>query len=122
MRNAQAVAAYLCTLGCNVAVIAAGERWQNGQLRVAMEDMIGAGSILSKMHDSLLSPEARAAVTVFKAVEQDLLPSLRDCVSGRELVNRGFTEDVAVAAQLNVSDAVPILTDGAFRSQVGDER
>jgi 2-phosphosulfolactate phosphatase len=37
-----------------------------------------------------------------------------DSVSGRELRGFGFEGDVAVAAAVGVSSAVPVLTDGWF--------
>jgi phosphosulfolactate phosphohydrolase-like enzyme len=39
---------------------------------------------------------------------------LQECASGRELTRRGFGDDVAWSAQLNVSRAVPVLRAGAF--------
>jgi 2-phosphosulfolactate phosphatase len=35
-------------------------------------------------------------------------------MSGQELVARGYGEDVGLAVELNVSDAVPVLRDGAY--------
>ncbi|MFH9008577.1 hypothetical protein ACH4E5_35725 [Streptomyces afghaniensis] len=40
--------------------------------------------------------------------------ALHDSVSGRELRGFGFEGDVAVAAAVGVSSAVPVLTDGWF--------
>jgi 2-phosphosulfolactate phosphatase len=40
--------------------------------------------------------------------------AVRGCASGRELAERGFWDDVEVAAELNVSSVVPVLTNGAF--------
>jgi 2-phosphosulfolactate phosphatase len=39
---------------------------------------------------------------------------LIDCVSGRELFERGFPDDVRLASQLNVSRCAPRLVQGAF--------
>jgi 2-phosphosulfolactate phosphatase len=39
---------------------------------------------------------------------------LLGCASGRELVERGFAEDVALAGALDVSTAAAELRDGAF--------
>jgi len=53
--------------GTKIAVIPAGERWQDGNLRPAWEDLITAGSILSYL-DGSRSPEAEAAISAFQAV------------------------------------------------------
>ena len=62
-----------------------------------------------------LSPEAEEACHAFRACAGDLPRVLRDCTSGQELAERGFAADVALAVELDVSDAVPILRDRAYR-------
>nr|WP_275955976.1 hypothetical protein [Nocardioides aquaticus] len=62
-----------------------------------------------------LSPEAGLAVAAWQAVADDPAAALRACAGGRELAAAGFGEDVDVAAAVDVSDAVPVLLDGAFR-------
>lgn len=120
LRNAQAVAARAGQLGQRIGVIAAGEHWKkksggvaSGGLRVALEDLLGAGAIISYLNGPW-SPEAETAVSSFRAVESDLLNTLRRCGSGKELIGRGFAEDVHLAGQLNVSDAAPLLANGAY--------
>jgi len=120
LRNRRAVAAYvapLVTSGEVLAVVAAGERWPDGSLRPAVEDLWGAGAVLAALVDlgvTGLSPEAELAVTAFRAVEDGIADALHACASGRELVAGGFAEDVAVAAGLDASDVVPLLAGGAF--------
>jgi len=114
LRNASAVAKAARALGDTITVIAAGERWFTGDdsLRPAFEDQAGAGAILSHLDD--LSPEATGAVALFQDARADLINKLMNCSSGREVGGRGYTDDVTLAAELDSSETVPILRDGAF--------
>lgn len=122
LRNATAVARWLGRHGYgsrkDLVVVPAGERWPDGSLRPAVEDLLGAGAVLAALDVPLdsLSPEAviaRAAFTgLTPAAVQD---AVRSCGSGQELVATGFAADVDVAAQHDVSQAVPVLADGCFR-------
>ena len=114
LRNAAAVARAIQAVGQRVLVLPAGERWPDGSLRPCVEDWLGAGAILDTLSGAF-SPEAEAARAAFRAVAAELPRLLFDCVSGRELVGRGYRQDVELAAELNVSDAVPALRDGAYR-------
>ena len=117
LRNRTAVARHLRAAG-TVAVVAAGERWPDGSLRPCAEDLWGAGAVLAALVDLGvvgLSPEAEVAVAAFGAAEPDLEARLAACASGLELADLGFSADVAVAAEVDVSDVVPVLNwDGAF--------
>jgi 2-phosphosulfolactate phosphatase len=114
LRNRTAVARWLQSHGGTVAVVAAGERWPDGSLRPAAEDLWGAGAVLSLLPRDDLSPEARLAADAFLAVEASLGDSVHSCASGRELSAADFADDVAVAAELDVSAVVPVLEDGEF--------
>ncbi|MDY6897703.1 MAG: 2-phosphosulfolactate phosphatase [Cyanobacteriota bacterium] len=113
LRNCEAVARFAQKYGSKIAVIPAGEKWEDGSLRPAFEDWIGAGAILSCLSGSL-SPEAETAVAVFNSFKNDLLAALKKCSSGKELIARGFESDVELAAEINISDCVPIFTDNAY--------
>lgn len=115
-----------------VTVIAAGERWRGttGPLRPAIEDLLGAGAILSAAATAMkgvsevaggssphvaagagdrVSPEARVAMAAFAEAEPHLAQRLSDCGSGRELIDRGYRSDVELAAALDCSSVVPTL-------------
>jgi 2-phosphosulfolactate phosphatase len=114
LRNAQAVALAAQQYGPRIAVIAAGERWgDGGSLRPAFEDLIGAGAIISYL-SGRPSPEAVSAVAAFREARLKLGEYLYQCSSGKELIERGFSEDVSLASQLNVSNSAPIFIDAAF--------
>lgn len=115
LRNARAVAGYLQRVGGAVTLVPAGERWPDGSLRPAIEDLIGAGAIISEL-PGRRSPEAQVAEAAFQAVASRLMQVLLDSASGRELTQHGFPEDVRIAGQLNVSDVVPVFRNDAYRS------
>lgn len=113
LRNAAAVARAAQAVGPRVLVLPAGEQWPDGSLRPCLEDWLGAGAILDALSGGF-SPEAEAVRDAFRAVGADLSRLLRDCESGKKLVDCGYGEDVGLAAELNISDAVPVLQDGAY--------
>ena len=113
LRNYRAVALAARKYGKCISVIPAGERWSDGSLRPAWEDWIGAGAILSQLNGSL-SPEARAAGAAFERAEAEMALLLRQCGSARELIARGYEEDIVLASALNVSACVPVLVNRAF--------
>jgi 2-phosphosulfolactate phosphatase len=117
LRNRSAVARWIAERGGPVAVVAAGERWPDESLRPAVEDLWGAGAVVAGLVElgvGGLSPEARAAEQAFRAVASALSEELHTCASGRELVDLGFPTDVAVAAEIDASDVVPVLRGDAF--------
>ena len=121
LRNAQAVAHWLLGTagGGPVAVVPCGERWPEGSLRPAVEDLIGAGAIVAGLEASgwAPSPEARAASAAFRSARADLHGFLAASSSGRELSGQGHRDDVDWAAALNVSPCVPVLGPrGAFEN------
>ena len=113
LRNCRAVAASALKKGKRVVVIPAGEKWENDTLRPCVEDLIGAGAIISHLQGRL-SPEALVAKAVFENLSADLIENLKNCISGREKIARGEETDIHLAAELNSSDCVPILENDAF--------
>jgi 2-phosphosulfolactate phosphatase len=108
--------------GCLRNATAAGERWPDGSLRPALEDLLGAGMVIAAMVACgvrTLSPEAEAARACFEATA-DVASAVAGSVSGRELVDSGFGEDVAIAVESASSPLVPVLADGAFTAAISN--
>lgn len=126
LRNASAVAGWLTDQGYGtperpVLLVPAGERWPDGSLRPALEDLIGAGAVVAALTDLVagpVSPEADAARAALAATA-DVRAALRECGSGRELVERGWPADVEIAAERDADRVVPVLVEGRFLDRAG---
>lgn len=125
LRNATAVARWFCDHGFGqqgrpAIVIAAGERWPDGDLRPALEDLLGAGAVIAALPPALCrAPEATAAEAAWHAHRAHLDHTLRACSSGRELIHAGYPADVGLAAESSTDPIVPLFIDGAFRHTHG---
>lgn len=117
LRNAAAVARAARDLARDgdIGVVPAGERWPDGGLRPAIEDLLGAGAVI---HELTLpcSPEAEVARGAWRSAGVDLPRLIRASVSGRELVDGGFPRDVDLALEREVSSSAPLLADGAYQA------
>lgn len=113
IRNAKAVAEFAMSKGKRISVIPAGEKWPDGSLRTAFEDLAGAGAIISYLKGEL-SPESIASAAVYQDIKNELLINIKNCSSGKELIERGFETDIDLACVLNVSNSVPGLVNGEY--------
>ncbi len=122
LRNAEAVAERAAELGETIGVIPGGERWgldilnsgprEFGPLRPCVEDYLGAGAVLAALPGKA-SPEAQLAASAY--LNADVVPAVRECGSGRELIENGHVADVDLALEIGVSNAVPVLIEGVLR-------
>ena len=118
LRNAAAAARFARSAGRSISVIAAGERWSDGSLDPALEDLLGAGAIIDGLRRRRRSPEARAAAAAYlRACHQGLRRTLMETVAALELRRRGYQQELEWACALNCSTVVPVLGEGAFRSR-----
>lgn len=122
LRNVTAVGDWISTHGYGtpeqpVAVIAGGERWPDGSLRPALEDLLGAGALISELNSrgaGPVSPEAAASKAAYEGTA-DVARAVAAGFSGRRLAAMGFIEDVAIAAEEDTCAVVPVRDgDGAF--------
>jgi 2-phosphosulfolactate phosphatase len=111
LRNAAAVARWIGERAA--AVIACGERWPDDSLRFAIEDWVAGGAIIARLPHAR-SAEAEAAVAAFERLRGDLAAHLSASLSGRELIDAGWADDVDVASELDADETVPILDGNAF--------
>jgi 2-phosphosulfolactate phosphatase len=116
LRNAAVTAAALGPALARgpVVVAAAGEAgaW-------AVEDHLGAGAVVHHLvaagvGEDEVSAEGRAALAAFRAAQHDLLAWLVASASGRQLVERGWDDDVRTAAELDADGVAARLGDDGF--------
>jgi 2-phosphosulfolactate phosphatase len=122
LRNITAVGSWLTSRGYGtperpIAVIAASEQWPDGSLRPALEDLLGAGALLSELclqDAGPLSAEAAAAKATHEGTAH-LAHAVSTSSSGRHLTAMRFVEDVAIATEEDACALVPVRDgDGAF--------
>jgi 2-phosphosulfolactate phosphatase len=113
LRNASSAAQAAARFGSTFALVPAGETWPGGEIRPSLEDLIGAGSLISCL-PGRRSPEAELAAAAFEHFRGNLRTALQECGSGKELIARGHAADVELAVRHDVSSSVPVLVDGAF--------
>ena len=115
INNADALATYLREHASGaITLVPCGERWPEAlpgtddRLRPSIEDLLGAGAIAEAL-DLEGSPEVQLARDAFRAAKPNLATRLAECISGRELIERGYADDVSFAGRLSVTSAVPVL-------------
>ncbi len=110
LRGAKAAVALLRTYD-RVGLVASGERWPDGTLRPAYEDLLGAGVVTAGLVAAGYAPSPDAAAAAAAAARPR---PLAECPSGAELVERGFAEDVSLAEARDVTDVVAVMKSGRF--------
>lgn len=115
--TAQAVIVECSKNNKRLTVVCAGERWEDAfeheEMRVAIEDYVGAGAIISQI-SARKSPEATLCESAFCASRENFRKLLYECYSGQELIERGFTGDVDHSLQLDCYSVAAVLQEGCF--------
>ena len=62
------------------------------------------------------SAEAQVARGAYRVAGDDMVRLIRTSVSGRELADRGFPDDVDLALEWDVSSCAPLLREGAYQA------
>ena len=100
-----------------VAVIASGEKRDDGSTRFAIEDLLGAGAVIDALADAGIdycSPEAAGASAAFTGLRNATAHLIGASASGRELAEAGYRQDIDLAVDLDRSTTVPVLGEFSF--------
>jgi 2-phosphosulfolactate phosphatase len=102
--NARTVATTLRREGRDATLLCAGT---NGE--IAMEDVLGAGAVISELGDAVVSNDAaRMASRLFDCCRDALPNVLRQTQGGQNIITAGLDADIDFAARLNAIDVVGI--------------
>jgi 2-phosphosulfolactate phosphatase len=64
-----------------------------------------------------LTDASQCAQILYKRFEGNLLEAFHLSRHGKELINRGFEDDLAYCAQIDISSLVPIFREGVVRGR-----
>lgn len=123
LRNASAVAAAAAEIAGDapIGIVPAGERWRDTadkRLRPGIEEWLGAGAIAAAVPNrDQPSAEADLAALTYRAAGPRVPELVAASVSGRELIEAGVPDDVRLAAAVDASTVVPVLTEGVFEAR-----
>jgi 2-phosphosulfolactate phosphatase len=97
-----------------VAVVAAGELRDDGSLRFALEDFLGAGAVIDALADlgiDYCAPEAAAAAASFTGLRNATGHLIGASASGRQRTEVSGRADIDFAIAVNTDDSVPVLRE-----------
>jgi 2-phosphosulfolactate phosphatase len=97
-----------------VAVVACGAQREDGRLRFALEDLLGAGAIIDALADvgiDYASPEAASAAAAFTGLRNATGHLIGASTGGRAVAKHSGRGAIDAAIDLNSSDEVPILRE-----------
>jgi len=88
--------------------------------KFSLEDTICGGMLIERIMKKGgkridLSDASRCAQILYKKFEDNLTEAFHLSHHGKELINRGFIEDLAYCAQIDMTDIVPIFREGVIR-------
>jgi 2-phosphosulfolactate phosphatase len=97
-----------------VVVVASGTTGEDGELRFALEDLLGAGAIIDALAGvgiDYCSPEAASAAAAYTGLRNATGHLIGASTGGRAIAKNGGRAAIEVAIDVNSSDDVPILRE-----------
>ena len=113
--NIGAVAQRCLESGKDLLIFASGDEGN-----FSLEDTICGGMLIDliteKSKKSIsLTDASRCAQILYQKFKNNLLEAFHLSRHGRELMNRGFEDDLAYCAQIDISSLVPVFREGVIR-------
>jgi len=89
--------------------------------RFSLEDTICGGMLIDQVIRIggklvTLTDASQSALILYQRFEENLVEAFRLSTHGKDLIERGFEEDLAYCAQIDITDVVPTFRDGVIRA------
>jgi 2-phosphosulfolactate phosphatase len=90
--------------------------------RFSLEDTVCGGMLIDRILNKgnglvTLTDASQSALILYQRFKENLVEAFRLSTHGRDLIERGFEEDLAYCAQVDITDIVPTFRDGVIRSR-----
>jgi len=111
--NAAAIVGHATKLGRDIVILCSGTIGQR-----TLEDTVCGGMIAAAL-DGELTPNALEAKETYLKYKNGISRCLKDSHHGKDLIRLGFAKDLDYAAQIDITDTVPILQRLEKRTEGG---
>ena len=89
----------------------------------SLEDTVCGGMLIDRILNKgnglvTLTDASQSALILYQRFKENLVEAFRLSTHGRDLIERGFEEDLAYCAQVDITNIVPTFRDGVIRSHL----
>lgn len=114
--NIGAVAARCLDSGRDLLIYPSGDEG-----RFSLEDTVCGGMLIDRIlkegkESVSLTDAGQSALILYQRFRENLIEAFRLSTHGRDLIERGFEEDLAYCARVDITDVVPIFREGVIRA------
>lgn len=113
--NIGAIARRCLDLGVNLLIYPSGDEG-----KFSLEDTVCGGMLIHRILTEAWMPVAltdasQSALILYQRFKGNLVEAFRLSTHGRDLIARGFEEDLAYCAQVDITGIVPVFREGVIR-------
>jgi 2-phosphosulfolactate phosphatase len=98
--------------------------------KFSLEDTVCGGMLIDRIlrdkpKTAVLTDASRSAHLLYQRFKKNIFEALSLSAHGKDLIEKGFEEDLIYCAQIDITDVVPVFREGVLRSvngQITDDR
>ncbi len=114
--NIGAIAHQCLVLGNDLLIYPSGDEG-----RFSLEDTVCGGMLIDRIlteaqGEVVLTDASHSAHILFQRFKENLREAFHLSTHGRDLIDRGFEEDLAFCAQVDITSILPVFRDGMIRA------